>query len=110
MKILLLIEQSAPNKCLLLTVIIAHHFIVLLQCDVVEGKTVPKAFHRFHNIGEGGESSWLGSDLYQTAQVLKGSPHEVMTSLPMLVCLILISNHGICAIKTPLQLQTYILP
>ncbi|XP_065066394.1 SEC14-like protein 1 isoform X2 [Rhopilema esculentum] len=51
------------------------------ECDVVEGKTVPKAFHRFHNIGEGGESSWLGSDLYQTAQVLKGSPHEVMITV-----------------------------
>ena len=50
---------------------------ILLQCDVVEGKPVPKPFHRFHNIGEGGESSWLGSDLYQTAHVLKGTPHEV---------------------------------
>lgn len=50
---------------------------ILLQCGVVEGKPVPKPFHRFHNIGEGGESSWLGSDLYQTAHVLKGTPHEV---------------------------------
>ena len=47
------------------------------QCSVVDGKPVPKALQKYHNIGDGGDSSWLGSDLYHTAQVLKGTPLEV---------------------------------
>jgi len=51
------------------------------ECSVVDGKPVPKALQKYHNIGDGGDSSWLGSDLYHTAQVLKGTPLEVMITV-----------------------------
>eukprot|EP00794_Sanderia_malayensis_P008919 gene8919-9871_t len=52
------------------------------ECSVMEGRPVPKTFYRYQNFGESGDSSWLGADLYHTEHVLKGSPHEVMVTVP----------------------------
>jgi len=47
------------------------------ECKIQEGKPVPKKLYVYDHVGETTESSWLGTDLYQTEHVMKGSPHYV---------------------------------
>jgi len=50
-------------------------------CDIQPGKPVPKTFYKYSHFGDGGDSSWLGSDMYHSAYVMKGSPHDVMLTV-----------------------------
>ena len=75
---------------------LSHQFVVTLttififngksqvfyfQSDIKAGKVVPKTFYKFNHIGEATESSWLETDLYHTAHLVKGSPHDVSSKL-----------------------------
>lgn len=51
------------------------------ECNVSEGKPVPKNLYKFDHVGEATESSWLDTDLYQTAYIMKGTPHYVSFSV-----------------------------
>jgi len=47
------------------------------ECLIPEGRPVPKNLYKFDHVGEATETTWLDTDLYQTAHVMKGAPHYV---------------------------------
>lgn len=51
------------------------------ECDVPSGKIVPKHFYKYDNIGDATESTWLDGDVYQTAHLMKGIPHDVILTV-----------------------------
>merc|ERR1719431_1659418 len=47
------------------------------ECLIPDGRPVPKSLYKFDHVGEAADTTWLDTDLYQTAHIMKGAPHYV---------------------------------
>ena len=56
--------------------------VVIVQCEIPEGSTVPKCLYRTAEELESEENRLLTDSIYKSASVFKGAPYEVQSQLP----------------------------
>jgi len=47
------------------------------KSQINAGKAVPKKFYKYNHIAEATDTSWLDTELYHTAHIIKGTPFDV---------------------------------